>query len=643
MGEQLIKLKDRPFSESSIDKANMELLEVAREGNIETVFDRVKSQEPKCNFCATGISCRNCNMGPCRITPNASKGVCGATADTIVARSLLQNTMGGASSHMDHARHVAIALYETGLGKAPYKIKNEKKLRDIAKALGMENTDSREKNDLAVSVAQRAFHDLGRQYGEGTFQWLKMYATKERIDTWEKLGVLPTGGSVTISEGMHSRTMGVDADPANLVLRCVKTGIVDGYAGLHMSTDLQDILFGPPQVKQTEAGIGVMKENSVNIACHGHVPILSEKIVEAAERLDNEARSVGAEGINVIGMCCTGNEILARQGIPQGGNELNQETAIITGAMDLMVVDYQCIFPAVVPVAEHFHTKIITTASIAKIPGAEHVQFEEHRADQIADEIVKKAIDNFKNRDDSKVHIPRHKSSLISGFSPEAILDVLSKINPEDPLKPLIDNIASGNIRGAVAIVGCNNPRVTHDYMHVNIAKELIKQNVLVIGTGCAATAHAKEGLMKPEGYKQAGKKLQTVLKALGGAAGLEALPPVLHFGSCVDNSRIEVLLRALADKLGVAIKDLPVVASAPEYTTEKALSIGTWAVAIGVTTHVYPPPRISGSPIVTKLLTHDAESLLGSKFFVSGDPKETARIMVEHIDEKRRGLGLPV
>lgn len=627
----------RHFEDRTIDPANIELMKVAEKEGIETVFDRVDRQEPRCNFCVEGVSCRICGMGPCRITKKADRGVCGATADTMVARGLLRSVLGGASAHMDHARHAAITLLLAAEGKAPYQIKDEKKLKAIAENLGIKGEDTKE---LAKKVALKALEDLGRQHG-GTLEWLKMHAPKERIETWEKLGVLPVGGSVTISEGMHRSTMGTDADPVNLILGTVKAGIVDGYAGLHMATDIQDILFGTPTPKMSEVGLGVIREDSVNIACHGHVPILSEKIVEASEALEEEAKKAGAKGINVVGICCTGNEILERQGIPIAGNALNQELAIVTGAMDLIVVDYQCIFPAIATVAECFHTKIITTASIAKIPGAEHIQFDAERADEIAQEIVRKAIETYKNRDKTKIKIPEYKTKLLAGFSVEALLDVLAKIDPEDPLKPLIDNIANGNIRGVVAIVGCNNPRVKHDYMHTELAKELIKKDILVLATGCAAIAHAKIGLMTPEGYKEAGEKLQGVLKALGEAAGLEALPPVLHFGSCVDNSRIGVLLKALADKMGVAIHDLPVAASAPEYNTEKALSIGTWAVALGVLTHVNPVPRITGSELVTKILTEDVEELLGAKFFVCSDPKETAEIIVKHIDEKRKVLGI--
>lgn len=644
-GESLItrekrEIEGRADSDKTIDPANLDMLQVARRSGVETVFDRLERQEPKCPYCYTGVSCRNCVMGPCRITAKADRGVCGATADVMVARGLLRNTLGGTASHVDHARHVALTLLHTARGEAPYAIRDETKLRSIARALGIEDAENMEVNRLAERVALIALEDIGATHANGA-RWVKMHSTQERIETWTELGVLPEGGMLPILEGMHRTSMGNDADPVNLVLGCIKAGIADGFYGLHMSTDLQDVLFGTPKPKFARAGMGVIEPEYVNIACHGHVPILSEKIVEAAEALQEEARTAGARGIKVIGICCTGNEILERQGIPAAGNELNSELVIATGAVDAMVVDYQCIFPSLVQVAQCFHTKLITTAPIVKIPGAEHIEFDERRADEVARKIVRHAIESFKQRDPGRIHIPQFSSEVIAGFSVEALLEVLSKINNRDPLAPLVESITKGDIMGAVAIVGCNNPRVTHDLMHVELAKELIKRDILVLATGCAAHAHAKAGLMKPEGCTMAGERLQRVLKALGEAAGIGAMPPVLHFGSCVDNSRINQLLKALSEKLNVDIKDLPVAASAPELTTEKAISIGTWAVALGVTTHVNPLPRIMGSELVTRLLTEDAEKLLGAKFIHSPDPKESADMLEQVILEKRRKLGL--
>jgi carbon-monoxide dehydrogenase catalytic subunit len=642
LSEILHKKPSRVWEQRSIDKANIKMLEKAEREDIRTVFKRSDDQHPHCTFCANGVSCRNCLMGPCRLSGKDPKmtGVCGASPHTMAARGLLRNVLGGAAAHIDHARHAVLILLGAAEGKVPYTIKNEGKLRIIAANLAIKDAKKMDIKELAIQVCNVALDDLGKQK-EGVMSWLTMHATKERIETWEKLGVMPSGADRTITEGMHRSHMGVDADPVNISLGTIKTGLADGFGGLHMATDIQDILFGTPSPKVIEASLGVIENDYINIAVHGHVPIMSEKIVEAVDRLQEESRKTGARGINVVGICCTGNELLMRQGVPIAGNELNSELAIVTGALDAMVVDVQCIYPSVVKVAESYHTKIITTSPIAKIPGAEHVEFTEAQADEIAEKIIRIAIENYKNRDASKVEIPDIKEKAIAGFSVESIIDVLKKINSEDPLKPLIDNIAGGNIKGVVAIVGCNNPRVKHDFMHVKIAEELIKKNILIIATGCAAIAHAKSGFMSPEGYKKAGSKLQEVLRVLGTTAGLEALPPVLHFGSCVDNSRISVLLKALSEKLNVPIHDLPVAASAPEATTEKALSIGTWAVSLGVTTHVNPVPRITGSSIITKLITEDIDGLLGARFMIGDDPVEVADMLEKHIETKRNKLGL--
>jgi carbon-monoxide dehydrogenase catalytic subunit len=642
LSELLHKKSPRYWEARSIDRANIQMLEKAEREDIRTAFKRSDDQHPHCVYCSNGISCRNCMMGPCRLSGKDPKmtGVCGASAHTMVARGLLRNVLGGASAHIDHARHAALTLLEAAEGRVPYKIKDEAKLRSIAGKLAIKDAGKMDIKELAIRVCNIALEDLGKQK-KGVMSWLGMHATRERIETWERLGVLPVGADMTITEGMHRSHMGVDADPVNISLGTIKAGIADGFGGMHMATDMQDVLFGTPSPKVIEANLGVIDKDRINIAVHGHVPILSEKIVEAADGLQEESRKTGAKGINVVGVCCTGNELLMRQGVPIAGNELNSELAIITGALDAMVVDVQCIYPAVVKVAESYHTKIITTSPIAKIPGAEHIEFIESQADEIAKKIVRIAIENYKNRDNAKVEIPDIKEKAIVGFSVESIVNVLKKINPEDPLKPLIDNIAKGNIKGVVAIVGCNNPKVRHDFMHVKIAEELVKKNILVIATGCAAIAHAKSGLMSHEGYKKAGSKLQEVLKLLGAAAGLGVIPPVLHFGSCVDNSRIAVLLKALAEKLDVPIHDLPVAASAPEATTEKALSIGTWAVSLGVTTHVNPVPRITGSSIMTKLLTEDVEGILGGRFMVGDDPVNVADMLEKHIEAKRKKLGL--
>lgn len=633
------------FSKKTIDQAAGQMIAKAQKDQVETVWDRFEAQQPQCGFGLLGLCCRHCNQGPCRIDPfgNGPKyGICGADADLIVARNLLRQAAAGAAAHVDHAYEAVETLAMATESNSPYAIKDSAKLKAVAGKLGIATTNKGDV-DIAKEVVQIAFGDFGNHTGS-TMKWLTATAPQERVEVWQKLGVLPRNPDREIREALHQTTMGMDADPVNLILSTVKQGLVDGYAGLHLATDIQDIIFGTPSPVATEANLGVLKEDYVNIIVHGHEPMLSEKIVEWARKLENEAQAKGAKGIQLAGICCTGNETLMRQGVPVATNFLAQELAITTGAVDAIVVDVQCIMPSLARVAACYHTKIFTTMPIVKMPGAEHVDFSLPDADRKAEEIVRKAINNFSRRDKSRVNIPDVKTKMMAGFSVEAIVGALSKLDAENPLKPLVDNIANGNILGAVGTVGCNNVKIVHDSFHVIMVKELIKNNVLVVTTGCSAQALAKAGLMTPEATeKYAGDTLKAVLTVVGNAAGLNApLPPVLHMGSCVDNSRIADLLTALASYLKVSIKDLPVAASAPEHQHEKALSIGTWAVALGVLTHLGVVPQVLGGKKVTEILTGEiAENLLGGRFYVETDPVKAAHGLIEHIWNKRKTLGI--
>ncbi|MGE5576304.1 MAG: anaerobic carbon-monoxide dehydrogenase catalytic subunit [Syntrophothermus sp.] len=631
----------------SADPAVHVMLEKAEELGIETVWDRLAAQEPQCGFGELGLCCRICSQGPCRIDPfgeGPQKGVCGANGDTIVARNLVRTIAGGAAAHVDHGFEAIHALQMAATdktGQKGYRIRDEVKLRAVAAKLGVP-TDKRSIEEIAQDVAQAAIADFGNSTEE-PMRWLTATAPAERVETWKKLGVLPRNPDRELRVALSQTTVGTDADPVNLLLTAIRLGLVDAYGGLHLTSDLQDILFGAPQPAASEANLGVLEPGKVNVVVHGHVPLLSEKLAEWAERLNDKAKTVGAEGIQLVGICCSGNELLMRHGIPIATNFLSQELAVATGAVDLMVVDIQCIMPSLTTVAECFHTKIVTTMPVAKLPGAIHIDFSLEKADEKAQEIIELAIENYKRRDPSKVAIPKHKSRMMAGFSVEAVVAALAKVNPEDPFKPLVDSIAGGSIFGAAAIVGCNTAKMPQDAIHTGLAKELLAHDVLVVATGCAAQALGKAGLMTPEATEKfAGKGLKAVLTAVGNAIGLKVpLPPVLHMGSCVDNARIEGLLSALASYLKVGIKDLPVAASAPEFMSEKAVSIGTWAISLGVLTHLGPTPQILGSPLVTGVLTEKTAELLGGRFFVEPDPVKAAAVMLEHMAEKRKALGL--
>ncbi|HOV82369.1 MAG TPA: anaerobic carbon-monoxide dehydrogenase catalytic subunit [Methanothrix sp.] len=613
----------RNVNERSIDPASREMLDLCRNAGLETAWDRFDRQQPQCGFGELGLCCRNCNMGPCRIDPfgeGAVKGICGATADIIVARNLLRMIASGAAAHSDHGRDVAQTFKLMSEGKAPsYQVKDKAKLEGLMKELGV---------DSQIALADAVLAEFGRQ--DGPIQFTRR-APAKRVELWKRLGIDPRGIDREIVESLHRTHIGVDNDYVHLILQGLRASLADGWGGSMIATELQDVMFGTPAPTFSEANLGVLEPNQVNIIVHGHEPLLSEMVVAAASDPDmvDLAKKQGAAGINVAGMCCTGNEVLMRHGVPVAGNFLQQELAVATGAVEAMVVDIQCIMPALGALSGCFHTKFISTSPKAKFPGATHMEFHEETAMQTAREIVAAAVMNYRNRDSSRVHIPSSKTRCMVGFSVEAILSALG-----GSLDPLLEAIKKGAVRGIGAVVGCNNPKVQQDYGHINLVKELIKNNVLVVSTGCNAQACAKAGLLLPEAAEMAGDGLKGVCRSLG-------IPPVLHMGSCVDISRILVAAAAIANALGVDISDLPAAGAAPEWMSEKAVSIGAYVVASGVFTVLGTVPPVLGSSAVASLLTSGAEEVVGAAFAVEPDPFKAAALMIDHIDSQRSRLGL--
>lgn len=609
------------------DDAKQMLRKAEREG-VETVWDRLLQQTPLCKFGESGVCCRNCTMGPCRISKKSPLGVCGADADVIVARNFGRFVTGGVAGHSDHGRDCIEALHAVAHGETEdYQIKDEAKLLRIAAEVGIETT-GREVLEVAKDLAAEFFENYGSTKNELSFIGR---VPDVRRKLWSKLGVTPRGMDREIAEMMHRTHMGCDNDAANTMLHVARTCLADGWAGSMIATEISDILFGTPSPRKTTVNLGVLKEDQVNILVHGHNPIVSEKVMEAVNdpELIALAKEKGAAGINLVGLCCTGNELMMRHGIPMAGNHLMTELAIITGAAELIIVDYQCIMPSLVQVGNCYHTKMVTTADKARFTGAEHVKFEMHNGVSQARTVVRMAIERFPLRDPARVEIPQGPVDIVTGFSNEALLEALG-----GSLTPLVDAIKAGKVRGAVGIVGCNNPKYKHDFCNVNLAKELIKRDILVIATGCVTTAAGKAGLLVPEAISQAGPGLQEICGALG-------IPPVIHMGSCVDNARILQLCALLAKEIGVDISDLPVAASSPEWYSEKAAAIGTYAVASGIYTHLGHPPNITGSKIVANLALFGFDDLIGACFVIEPDPFKAAARIDARITAKRKGLGL--
>ena len=628
----------------SIDQATMEMIEKAASDGCNIAFDRAEALKP-CPIGSVGSCCKNCGMGPCRVplakgreeTPGEKKkrrGICGATAETIAARNFVRMIAAGTAAHSDHGRGVAELFLAVAKGEASgYQIKDEQKLLQLALDLGVEIGD-RSNNEIALDIGKIALSEFGKQEGELLFL---RRAPIKRQELWRREGVAPRGIDREVVEIMHRTHMGVDQDYQNLLKQGTRAALADGWGGSMIATELQDVLFGTPSPLLSQVNLGVLKEDEVNIIIHGHEPLLSEMIVTVAQdpKMIELAKSKGAKGINLAGICCTANEILMRHGIPLAGNFLQQELAIVTGAVEAMVVDVQCIMESLPDIAQCYHTKIITTSPKAKIQGTLHIEFNEHKAVESATEIVRTAIENFPNRG-SNVRIPKEKQDLIAGFSHETINYLLGGLFRAS-YRPLNDNIINGRIRGVAGVVGCNNPRVTHDNVHVSMIKELIKNDVLVIQTGCSAMAAAKAGLLLPEAAAQyAGEGLASVCETVG-------IPPVVHMGACVDNSRILMAATAMVKDggLGDDISDLPVAGAAPEWMSEKAIAIGQYFVASGVFTVFGVTWPTTGSKEVTDFLFKNMEEIYGGKWAFEPDPIKAAHMMIEHIDKKRKALGI--
>jgi len=626
------------IEKKSIDLATQEVLKKAQDENIKTAWDRLELQEPQCGFGQLGLCCTVCDMGPCRIDPfgeGAQAGVCGANADTIAARNLARKIAVGASAHSDHGRDVAYTLSLLSEGHAhDYEIMDIEKLKTLAQEFGIDTNKTKEQ--IAKELSKKLLEEFGKQEGELVFT---KRAPKKRQAIWKKLGITPRGIDREVVELLHTTTMGVDNDYKNIINNGMRCALSDGWGGSMVATDVQDIILGAPEPIRGKVNLGVLKENYVNIVVHGHEPVLSEMAVKASQdpELIKLAKAKGAEGINLAGICCTANEVLMRHGVPVAGNFLQQELAIITGAVEVMMVDVQCIMPALQEVAACFHTKLITTNPKARFPGVTHIEFESKKAYEVAKQIIKLGIENFSNRNKERVNIPKYEMDLVAGFTKEVVFQILGG-KYRSTYKPLNEAIISGRLRGLAGVVGCNNPKQTHDYFHTTLVKELIKNDVLVLQTGCSAIACAKQGLLIPEAAKEyAGKGLQEICEAVG-------IPPVLHLGSCVDNSRILTAASHIIEEggLGEDLSDIPAAGCAPEWMSEKAITIGFYFVASGVYTIFGASPFATlGSKDLTDYLTKGLAETVGGRFEFCDDPIKMAQLMIEHIDKKRKALNL--
>ena len=630
--------RERYITVEQMEEATASLLENGKKVGADSWQQRVKNQTPHCGFGEAGTCCRICSMGPCRITPKAPRGICGCDVHGIVGRNYLRFTAGGSATHSDHGREICHTLYNTKEG-GNYTVKDPEKLKRIAHEWGVE-TEGKDIYDLAHEMAELALLEYGKPFGVQRF--LKR-APEHTQKLWHDAEIEPRAIDREVSQSLHMTHMGCSSLPEALIRQALRAGLSDGWGGSMAGTEFSDVLFGTPKPVDTTANIGVMDKDMVNIIVHGHDPSLSEMVVFYAN--DPEmialAKSVGAKGINVAGVCCTSNEVAMRHGIPMAGNFLNQENVVLTGACEAIVVDVQCIFPALGPLSKCFHTKFITTSPIAQMPDSEFIRFSSENAGENAKKIVRTAIENFKNRDPELVNIPQLKTKATVGYSVEAIKTCLdgvtnSHVDVTGTTKPLVDVVKSGVLRGAVAMVGCNNPKVRPDSAHIELMKKLIKNDIILIVSGCSAQAAAKAGLMDKAAKELCGEGLKRVCE-------LVDIPPVLHMGSCVDISRMMILASDIAKDWGINISQVPVVGCAPEWMSEKAVSIGNYVVATGIDTFLGVDPYTKGSSEVTELLQgeHGIKDWVEANFTVETDIEKLGDRMIEAIEAKRAALGI--
>ena len=627
------------FQLTSIEEfeaATERLLETGSKVGADSWQLRVKNQTPHCKFGAQGICCRICSMGPCRITKKAPRGICGCDAHGIAGRNFLRFVAGGAATHSDHGREICHTLTHVA-PDGNYQVKDPEKLIRIAKEWGVE-TEDRDIYDLAHEMAELALLEYGKPHG--VQRWLKR-APEHTQKLWRDAEIEPRAIDREVATAMHMTHMGNSSKPEALVRQSLRSGMSDGWGGSMAGTEFSDVMFGTPKPVDTEANLGVMKEDEVNIIVHGHDPSLSEMICEYAEdpEMLELAKSVGAKGINVAGVCCTSNEVAMRRGVPMAGNFLQQENVVLTGACEAIVVDVQCIFPALGPLSKCFHTKFITTSPIAQMPDSDFIRFDAESAGENAKKIVRTAVENFVNRKKELVHIPQLKQKATVGYSVEAIVKTLdgvtnSQVDVPGTTKPLIECITSGVIRGAVAMVGCNNPRVRPDSAHIGLMKKLIANDIILVLSGCSAQAAARAGLMDKEAKNLCGAGLKRVCE-------LADIPPVLHMGSCVDISRMMVLVSELSKDSGLPVSKLPIVGCAPEWMSEKAVSIGNYVVATGVDTFLGVEPQVTGSDQMVWWLTEGIRDWVEAAYTVETDIEKLGDAMIARIEEKRAALGI--
>lgn len=617
--------------EQTPDPAVREMLLAMQEQGIETIFDRFDKQHPQCTFGMAGICCKNCQMGPCRITRKAPRGVCGADADLIVARNMVRAVASGTAAHGARGRASMLALKWAGEGKVPISIDGEEKIMAVCKTYGIK-TEGKALKELAVEVADILLEDLSRTV-PAKHRTLYSFAPKERLEVWEKLGITPISPYHEVFESLHRTTTGTDGDWRNCMTQMLRTGVSFAWTSCLGSGIAMDCLYGLPHRSVSKVNVGALKVGYVNIAVHGHSPLLIREIIRIgrSDEMIAKAKANGARGIQFYGICCSGLSAMYRYGgvIPLS-NAVGSELVLGTGALDLWVADVQDVFPTIMEVARCVRTTVVTTSDSARLPDAEHYGFDHNHSNmadinKLATKIVNRAIESHVDRKDVPVRIPKYEVDAEMGFSVE-----WASKHFEKGLQTLADALRSGRIMGVVNLVGCNNPRLVYEKSIAEVAQILIKNNILVLTNGCASFALLKLGYCSVKALEQTGDSLREFLKDV---------PPVWHLGECLDNARASGFFAGISKVLGVPIKDLPYAFISPEWSNEKGICAALAFRLLGMNSYhsVYAP--VQGSTTVDEFLAHGTKPLLGSEMIVDVDSVALAHRIVNDLKEKRQKL----
>lgn len=620
--------------EKTPDPAVREMLLRSEQIGFDTAFDRFDAQQPQCSFGLCGTCCRICNMGPCRITPKAPRGVCGADADLIVARNLLRSAAAGAAQHGMHARDVILSLKWAAQGTLDLPILGEQKIRTVAKAFGIK-TERRQLKNITIDLCDALLDDLSRADPQERYQTIDAMAPAERRQVWEDLDILPISAYHEVFEAQHRTGCATDGDWRSVMQEFLRCGLAFTFTGVVGANIATDGLFGVGDRVTSKVNLGALKEGYVNIAVHGHLPTLVSQIVKVGQEsaFIEKAKAAGAKGIRFYGICCSGLSAMYRYGgvIPLS-NAVSAELVLGTGALDLWVADVQDVFPAIMEVARCFKTTVVTTSDNARLPGAERYEYDHHHANigqtrQLAEAIVNRGIESFEARKGIPVYIPPYEVEAEVGFSVEYVHRRFGGFGP------LAQAIRDGRILGVVNIVGCNNPKVPFERTIVDVADELLRNNVLILTNGCASFPLMKLGYCNTaDGLPRCGDGLRSFLEP--------DLPPAWHVGECIDNTRSSNILGGIAAELGQRITDMPFAFSSPEWSNEKSVCAALGFRLFGINSYHCVEPPIYGSENVIEFLKKGTEETLGSRMVVDVDPKSLARTIVSDMKAKRAALG---